>query len=40
MSGETNLSKLLQSMQSILRLEEYIFCSVSDRDNSYSHLDS
>ncbi len=39
MSGETNLSKLLQSMQPILKDGEYVFCSVGDRDNYDSHLD-
>lgn len=39
MSGETNLSKLLQSMQPILKDGEYVFCSISDRDNYDSHLD-
>ena len=39
MSGETNLNKLLQSMQPILCSGEYVFCSICDRDDSYSHLD-
>ncbi|MDJ0593096.1 MAG: ACT domain-containing protein [Pleurocapsa sp. MO_226.B13] len=38
MSGETNLNTLLQSMQPILCQGEYVFCSVSDRDNRYSQL--
>ncbi|MGF1589897.1 MAG: ACT domain-containing protein [Pleurocapsa sp.] len=38
MSGETSLSKLLQSMQPVLRQGEYVFCSLSDRDNRYVHL--
>ena len=40
MSGETNLSKLLQSMQPVLCPGEYVFCSISDRDNRYSQLDA
>ena len=39
MSGETNLNKLLLSMQPILSQGEYVFCSISDRNYSYSHLD-
>ncbi len=43
MSGETNLSKLLQSMQPVMCPGEYVFCSISDRtlsdDSSYSYLD-
>jgi uncharacterized protein len=43
MSGETNLSKLLQSMQPVLCPGEYVFCSISDRtltdDSSYFYLD-
>jgi uncharacterized protein len=37
MSGETNLSKLLQSMQPVLCPGEYVFCSISD--SSYFYLD-
>ena len=37
MSGESDLNTLLQSMQPIICLGEYVFCSTSDRD--YSHLD-
>lgn len=40
MSAETNLSKLLQSMQPVLCPGEYVFCSISDRHNHYSHLDA
>lgn len=40
MSGETNLDRLLQSMQPVLCSGEYVFCSISDRDNCYSHLDA
>ena len=40
MSGETNLNKLLQSMQPVLCSEEYVFCSIKDRDNRYFNLDS
>ena len=46
MSGETNLRKLLQSMQPILCAEEYVFCSVNQADDCqasqrdrYFHLD-
>jgi uncharacterized protein len=39
MSGETNLSKLLQSMQPVLCPEEYVFCSILSDDSSYSYLD-
>ncbi|MBE9043023.1 ACT domain-containing protein [Pleurocapsales cyanobacterium LEGE 10410] len=39
MSGETNLSRLLQSMQPVLCPGEYVFCTISDRDQRYSHLD-
>jgi hypothetical protein len=39
MSGETNLNTLLQSMQPILCQGEYVFCSISDRDNRYIQLD-
>lgn len=38
MSGETSLSKLLQSMQPVLCQGEYVFCSLSDRDHRYFHL--
>lgn len=38
MSGETNLNILLQSMQPILRKEEYVFCSISHQDSRYSNL--
>ena len=38
MSGETNLNTLLQSMQPILCQGEYVFCSISDRDNRYIQL--
>lgn len=37
MPGETNLNKLLQSMQPVICPGEYVFCSVSD-SNNYSHL--
>lgn len=40
MSGETEPNKLLQSMQPVLCPGEYVFCSISDRDNRYSHLDA
>lgn len=39
MSGETNLSKLLQSMKPILCSGEYVFCSIRNSNYSYSHLD-
>lgn len=39
MSGETDLKILLQSMQPILCQGEYVFCSISDRDNHYFQLD-
>ncbi len=39
MSGETNLNKLLQSMQPMLCPGEYVFCSISDRHDSYFHLE-
>ena len=39
MSGETNLSKLLQSMQPILCEGEYVFCTVSYQDKNFSNLD-
>ena len=39
MSGETNLDRLLQSIQPILDREEYVFCSINNYDNSYSYLD-
>lgn len=39
MSGETNLSNLLCSMQPILRQGEYVFCSISHQENRYSNLD-
>lgn len=41
MSGETSLSKLLQSIQPILCSGEYVFCCIgdaSDQDNCYSQL--
>jgi hypothetical protein len=39
MSGETNLTVLLKSMNPILRDEEYVFCSVDCHDHSYLKLD-
>jgi uncharacterized protein len=39
MSGETDLSTLLRSMQPILQQGEYVFCSISHQDNRYSNLD-
>ena len=39
MSGETNLSNLLQSMQPILCQGEYVFCSLNKADNCSAHLD-
>lgn len=39
MSGETNLSILLKSMNPILRDGEYVFCSIDHRDNSYLTLE-
>lgn len=39
MSGETNLAVLLQSMNPILRDEEYVFCSMNHHDNSYLKLE-
>ena len=38
MSGETDLNRLLKSIQPILHPEEYIFCTLSERDFSDSHL--
>ncbi|MGL6340646.1 MAG: ACT domain-containing protein, partial [Waterburya sp.] len=38
MSGETNLSTLLQSMQPILCKGEYVFCSISHQDSNYSNF--
>jgi uncharacterized protein len=38
MSGETNLSNLLQSMQPILCQGEYVFCSVNHQDLRDSNL--
>lgn len=39
MSGETNLSNLLQSMQPILCQGEYVFCSINHQDRRDSNLD-
>ncbi|MBD2034133.1 ACT domain-containing protein [Leptolyngbya sp. FACHB-321] len=39
MSGETNLSYLLGSMQPILRQGEYVFCSLSHQEHGYAQLD-
>ena len=39
MSGETNLTTLLKSMQPILRPGEYVFCSIDPQDSRYSSLD-
>lgn len=38
MSGETNLSILLKSMQPVLRDGEYVFCIIDHQDNNYSEL--
>lgn len=38
MSGETNLSVLLKSMQPVLREGEYVFCSIDDQDRNYLEL--
>ena len=39
MSGETNLKALLKSMQPVLCLGEYVFCSVNNQNHCFSHLD-
>ena len=38
MSGETNLSILLKSMQPLLREGEYVFCSIDHQNNNYPEL--
>jgi hypothetical protein len=39
MTGETNLSVLLKSMQPALDDREYVFCSVSHQERQYLKLD-
>jgi len=39
MSGETNLTVLLKSMNAVLHDEKYVFCSVDRHDHSYLKLD-
>ena len=39
MSGETDLNKLLQSIQPILHSGEYVFCSVQSKDLLSHNLD-
>lgn len=39
MTGETNLSTLLHSMQPILCKGEYVFCSISDQYSRYANVD-
>ncbi len=38
MSGETNLNRLLQSMQPALCQKQYVFCTVKERDSHYLNL--
>jgi hypothetical protein len=38
MSGETNLSILLKSMQPVLREGEYVFCSIDHHNSNYPQL--
>jgi hypothetical protein len=38
MSGETNLSILLKSMQPVLREGEYVFCSIDHQNSNYLQL--
>jgi hypothetical protein len=38
MSGETNLSILLNSMQPVLREGEYVFCSIDHHNSNYLEL--
>jgi len=39
MSGETNLSTLLRSIQPILYPEEYVFCTINHQDSRYFSWD-
>lgn len=38
MSGETNLSTLLATMEPELGLDEYVFCSVNGEISKYAHM--
>lgn len=40
MSGETDLSKLLDSMNPVLQEGEYVFCSIDSRNNNWLKLES